>query len=162
MIKIFRISLVLLWMLIIFTFSQTKGEKSANTSIGIIKNTVLKIGNGLYHIKLIKKPLTDKKASKIANSLNYPARKIMHMSEYFILTILIYNVLVLYPLKKKFLWNFLGSFIYAISDEIHQMFTARTSSFVDVLIDSIGIILAIYFIYNVNKIKTKRTLYLKK
>ena len=155
MIKIFRIIILVLWMLVIFTFSQSNGEKSSGRSIGILKNIVTNISDGLYKIKIINKPISEDRAQKIANNLNYPARKIMHMSEYFILALLIYNVLVLYEIKKIYLVTFITSVLYAISDEIHQLFTGRTSSIIDVFVDSIGILIAICFIYNVNKIKIK-------
>ena len=164
--KILRISLLIFWMLIIFNFSQTNGEKSSGKSIGIIKNVVVKVGNGLYNIKIINaillkacffgnKPLSDKNATTIANNLNYPFRKILHMSEYFILAILFYRVYILYKKKQIYLLTFLSAVLYAISDEFHQLFTGRTGTIVDVLFDSIGILFAIYIINNVKKRKTK-------
>ncbi len=153
--KILRISLLIFWMLIIFNFSQTNGEKSSGKSIGIIKNVVVKVGNVLYNIKIINKPLSDKNATTIANNLNYPFRKILHMSEYFILAILFYRVYILYKIKQIYLLTFLSAVLYAISDEFHQLFTGRTGTIVDVLFDSIGILFAIYIINNVKKRKTK-------
>ena len=153
--KILRISLLIFWMIIIFNFSQTNGEKSSGKSIGIIKNVVVKVGNGLYNIKIINKPLSDKNATTIANNLNYPFRKILHMSEYFILAILFYRVYILYKIKQIYLLTFLSAVLYAISDEFHQLFTGRTGTIVDVLFDSIGILFAIYIINNVKKRKTK-------
>ena len=153
--KILRISLLIFWMLIIFNFSQTNGEKSSGKSIGIIKNVVVKVGNGLYNIKIINKPLSEKNATTIANNLNYPFRKILHMSEYFILAILFYRVYILYKKKQIYLLTFLSAVLYAISDEFHQLFTGRTGTIVDVLFDSIGILFAIYIINNVKKRKTK-------
>ena len=156
MIKIFRITILLLWMGIIFTFSQSNGEKSSTKSIGILKNIVIRVSDSLYNIKIIKKKISDSNAQKIADNLNYPARKIMHMSEYFILTLLVHNVLVLYKIKKIYLITFCTSFLYAVSDEIHQLFTGRTCSIIDALVDSVGILIAIYFIYSVKNIKTKK------
>ena len=154
--KIIRLTLLILWMLVIFSFSQTNGEKSSGSSIGILKSTVIKVSNTLYDLRLIKNPLTDKQATKIANDLNYPARKIMHMSEYFILAILFYGVYILYNLKRIYIVTIISSILYAISDEIHQLFTGRTGTYVDVLFDTAGILIAIYVIYSVNKIKTKK------
>jgi VanZ family protein len=45
--------------------------------------------------------------------------------------------------------------LYAISDEIHQLFRARTGQVKDVFIDTIGILIAILFIKIIKKIKTK-------
>jgi VanZ family protein len=75
---------------------------------------------------------------------DFMLRKICHMLEYLILTFLLYRAfkgsfnmnssrLVIYPATL--------SFLYAVSDEIHQSFTpGRNCSMGDVLIDSIGII----------------------
>lgn len=156
MIKVFRITILILWMSIIFNFSQSTRKKSATESIGILKNIVIKVSDSLYNIKIIKNKLSDNEAQKIANKLNYPARKVMHISEYFILTLLIYNVLVLYSIKKIYLVTYICSALYSISDEIHQLFIGRTCSLVDALVDSIGILIAIYFIYSVKNIKTKK------
>ena len=157
MIKFIRITLVVLWMLIIFSFSQSNGEQSGSLSTGIIKNRIMDISKTLVKIKIVKKPLSEEKAMKIAENLNYPARKCIHMMEYFILTLLIYNALALYKIKKVYLISFITSVLYAISDEIHQLFTCRTGSVKDVIIDSFGIMLAILLIYNVNKRKTNKT-----
>lgn len=152
--KIIRISLVVVWMLIIFSFSQVKGEKSGSTSTNLIKDSVININRVLVKIK-IAKPIGDKQANKIAQNLNYPVRKIMHMAEYFILALLLYFAIILYNTKKTYSLTFIISVLYAISDEIHQLFTARTGSVKDVLIDTIGIIMAIIFIEIIKKIKTK-------
>jgi len=153
--RIIRISLVIIWMLVIFSFSQVKGEKSGSTSIELIKDSVININKVLVRIKLAK-PISDKKATEIAEFLNYPVRKVMHMAEYFILTLLLYWAIILYKIKHTYLCAFIISVLYAISDEIHQLFRARTGSVKDVLIDTIGIILAIAIVEIVKKIKTKR------
>ncbi len=71
-------------------------------------------------------------------------RKIAHITEYFILTFLLYrafkgsfNISVF----GLFMYPVAFSLLYAISDEIHQYFIlGRCCSAKDVLIDSIGII----------------------
>ena len=141
-------------MLIIFSFSQVKGEKSGTSSIKLIKDSVLNINKVLVKIK-IAKPISDKKAIKIAETLNYPVRKCIHMAEYFILALLIYFAIILYKTNKAYLLTFVISVLYAISDEVHQLFRARTGSVKDVLIDTIGIVIAIVFIKIIKKIKTK-------
>ena len=99
--KIIRISLVVVWMIIIFSFSQVKGEKSGSTSTNLIKNSIININRVLVKIK-IAKPIGDKQANKIAQNLNYPVRKIMHMAEYFILALLLYFAIILYNTKKTY------------------------------------------------------------
>lgn len=71
-------------------------------------------------------------------------RKIAHMTEYFILALLLYrafkgsfNLATFYLI----LWSFSLSFLYAISDEVHQAFVpTRYPSPADVFIDTVGII----------------------
>ncbi|MBN1383421.1 MAG: VanZ family protein [Elusimicrobia bacterium] len=77
-------------------------------------------------------------------------RKIAHITEYFVLTILLYRAF-----RRSFRLNLIPmlllpailSFLYAISDEYHQTFIVNRSGTVwDVLIDSVGILL-VMFIY---------------
>ena len=80
--------------------------------------------------------------------------KSFHLIEYAILAILF-----LLAITKNKLVVFI-SYMYAISDEIHQSFIpGRTSRFRDTLIDLIGILIGVFIF---NKIKAKLTSYLKK
>jgi len=72
-------------------------------------------------------------------------RKLAHIIEYLILTFLLYRAF-----KRSFnlsashliFWSSVLSFLYAISDEIHQRFVpTRSGNLEDVLIDAVGIIL---------------------
>jgi len=81
-------------------------------------------------------------------------RKIVHITEYFIFTFLLYRAF-----RGSFNINFIRlfmypaafAFLYAISDEIHQYFVlGRSCSTQDVLIDSIGII-GFYILTRVKK-----------
>ncbi len=71
-------------------------------------------------------------------------RKCAHMTEYFILAFLFYRALkVTFALKFALLIfiTALSSLLYAISDEVHQLFVvSRSGNIRDILIDSIGII----------------------
>ncbi|MCM8782257.1 MAG: VanZ family protein [Candidatus Omnitrophica bacterium] len=72
-------------------------------------------------------------------------RKIAHIAEYFILTMLLYRAFKNSFSLKSFsliFWPVILSLIYAISDEIHQLFVpTREGSLQDVLINSGGICL---------------------
>ncbi|MDP2044112.1 MAG: VanZ family protein [Candidatus Omnitrophota bacterium] len=71
-------------------------------------------------------------------------RKIAHISEYFILTFLLYRAFrdsFNMNAFRLFMYPAAFSFLYAMSDEIHQYFVLnRNCSIQDVLIDGIGII----------------------
>jgi len=80
------------------------------------------------------------------NLLIYIVRKIAHLTEYFILGILISNMITCY--NKKTYVAIIICVLYAISDELHQsLVPGRNSQITDILIDSVGSILGI-FIYN--------------
>jgi len=77
-------------------------------------------------------------------------RKIAHISEYGILAFLIWRAIfhsIRINLSKTYAWSGAFSFIYAISDEIHQIFVpTRHGSILDILIDGIGIGLMLCFL----------------
>ena len=79
---------------------------------------------------------------KIVAKLDHPVRKTAHASEYFLLGILASLSLFVWFKKNKIILLFAGfaiSVLYAISDEIHQMFVpGRAGMFTDVLIDAAG------------------------
>lgn len=147
---IISIIIVILWLLVIFVFSSM----NENTSHIQSQKVVQKIYTNKQTVennKIIKKNKYDQKIRKIA-----------HVTEFAILNILFVNLI--YQLKEKFKLKYLIisiilTFVYACTDEIHQIFVqGRTSSFIDVLIDTAGAIttsLIIYVIYKINIHKIK-------
>ena len=84
--------------------------------------------------------------SGLPSQWDFILRKTAHISEYFVLSFLVFNALSQHYIKKNkvLFYSFLFSFIYAVSDEYHQTFISeRNGNFYDVLIDSIGILLFI-------------------
>lgn len=75
-------------------------------------------------------------------------RKSAHIFEYFVLTLLLYRAIARNINKKTaILMAVLASLLYAVSDEYHQTFVfGRSGDPVDVLIDSAGIFIAIFFV----------------
>lgn len=85
--------------------------------------------------------------------LDFFVRKFLHIFEFFILTILAYNSFGSY--KKAYFF----AFFYAISDELHQHFTpGRGPSPIDVLVDIIGVILGIIFIWKELNVHLPKTI----
>jgi len=85
-------------------------------------------------------------------------RKIAHMTEYFVLTLLLYRAF-----KKSFrmtfgnllFWSAFLSFIYSLSDEYHQTFVSnRSGNLIDVSIDLIGILPAVFIYLEYRKKET--------
>ena len=77
----------LVMMCLIFSFSAQTGEESGSLS-SKISHMAVDVGNQIFHLDL-----TESEIESYAGSLEHPIRKLAHMTEYFILTIL-----VLFPL----------------------------------------------------------------
>ena len=144
--KIILFILVIMWMGIIFCFSSFSKEESLGQSNGLIYNTICKI------VELFDKNMTVAKRDNIAKTLSYPVRKLAHITEFLILCILVLAYINCFniDLKSKLILTFIICFVYACSDEIHQIFSNRGASFIDVIIDSIGVTIYLigYYIFN--------------
>ena len=134
--KILNISLLIIWMIFIFvmsSFSATESTNQSNIIVTVISSTI-----------------------NISNThlLTVTIRKLAHLTEYLILGILSYNVFKKY--NKSIHISVLVCFLYAISDEIHQIFIpGRSGQITDILIDAIGALIGIIIISNVNKNSNK-------
>ena len=147
--------LVFIWMLVIFNFSNMNTKKSNGKSKKIIYNSVntcLKVTNKINLTNVN----TSIKANELTNKLNLPLRKCAHATVYFVLGIVAFISLRYLGINHSYLISIIFCFLYACTDEIHQKFVpGRTSSFKDVLIDSLGCILGLLLVYIVNNIIIK-------
>ena len=169
--KIINIIIIIIWMMVIFSFSAMSGEESNAKSKEAIKETVNTIGTGnLKESVEVVSEVPTESSEKVTEStknkeemskeqlvekLNTPLRKCMHASEYCILSILILNCLQSYKIKKSksVIIAIVISFIYACTDEFHQLFViGRTSRFTDVLIDTTGAIIGTVFYIIISRI----------
>lgn len=79
-------------------------------------------------------------------------RKLAHMTEFFILA-LIFSKVIGFSIKKNYkilIVTIAFGILYAISDEVHQLFVpGRVGSVIDIMIDGLGVLLgaAVFFIY---------------
>lgn len=81
---------------------------------------------------------------------DFIVKKTAHLIEYGTLTTLFYRAFVNSNIKKRkaALISIILSVLYGLSDEFHQSFTpGRMPRFYDVIFDTIGSTLAIYFIW---------------
>ena len=125
---------MIIWMIFIFIMSNTNGNDSSSQS-NFFANIILQFIN------------IDKE------TLTFLIRKLAHMSEYAVLTLtFIYGFYKnQYPLKKIIVYSLICAFLYACTDEFHQLFIGgRAGQFTDVLIDTCGalITIVIYYFYN--------------
>ena len=141
--------LVVIWMAIIFMFSNQGSKQSLGGSRQIVRDAIETTVDTGEKIGIIKEKPTERKIKSVSVGLDYPFRKTIHMCEYFILMILVLNALYVSGVKDKKLYitGIIICFIYACTDEFHQSFLDRTAKFTDVLIDTTGALLGLLF-YN--------------
>lgn len=145
--QIIYIIFSVLWMSVIFMFSNKNANSSDNSSKGLIYNVVS------IYAKTFNKNI-DKE--ELVNKLNHPVRKLAHFTLYFILGFFVYHVFLYSKYKWKNIPTFIVCFLYSISDEVHQMFIpGRAGQVKDVLIDSSGVLAILLIIYIFNKLKYK-------
>ena len=149
------ILLIIAWCVVIFTFSAMPSNESNNKSKGtidIVTEKTLKITNKLG---ITNKHPSNQRMNNFIENLNKPLRKCMHASVYLVLSILIFCCLKMTKLNNGIisLLSVILSFLYACTDEFHQMFVSgRTSEWLDVMIDTVGAILGVIVINTIFKI----------
>ncbi len=117
-----RYLVVVAWMVVIFRFSTEAGDASSGRS-DIIVHWLQGIG-----------------IPGSGETLGFLVRKAAHMAEYAVLALLSFYALRAHIERgRALLWSFGVTVVYAISDEIHQLFVpGRTGSPRDVLVDALG------------------------
>ena len=141
--------LLVLWMGFIFSMSCENAEESSNTSGQTIKVVLSTVP------EFEKQPEEVKK--NIIEELQFITRKSAHFIGYMILGILASGLILQYEnINKKYPLAFLICVIYAILDEIHQLFVpGRAGQVRDVLIDSAGSLLGIIIVMAFEKLLIK-------
>lgn len=146
--KIIKILLVLIIMFTIFKFSSERDTVSTKRSDGIIIRTCEFV---------LGRQLSDKEKEIYLEKYVVYVRKTAHFTLYFLLGLTYISLLKEFNLndKKLLIYTIIFVFIYACSDEIHQLFVpGRSGEITDVLIDTTGGILA-SFIYTVFRIRRR-------
>ena len=133
--KYLSLILVITWMIVIFVMSSFGSSESTEQS-----STIVIFISNLFNINNI-------------HILTIIVRKLAHFTEYFILGILLCNLMNCYG--KKAIYAIVICIIYAISDEVHQYFVpGRDCRIIDVIIDSFGGIVG-YFVIKTYTYLTK-------
>jgi VanZ family protein len=128
-------TIIILWMILIFTLSDQQADDSTKLSDGVIEKT---IGN-IY--KTTHKNIEQNELVKIKEKYTHITRKTAHFTIYLILGLFVGLLLKEYNLetKKIIIYGIIICMLYAISDEIHQLFVSgRSGEIKDVLIDTCG------------------------
>ena len=130
-------TLLILWMLFIFIMSSFNGVMSSNQS-----GSIAVLIYNLFDISDTEK-------------VSFIVRKCAHVSEFFILGILVINLVSKYNVKHIYLISFIICVLYASSDEFHQLFVpGRSGQVTDVLIDLIGVVLGLLIFCLINHFKS--------
>ncbi len=147
--KTISIISLILWMIIIFSFSSADANKSTGTSDKVM-TTMIEIKDKITDQET---PISEKEI--IVKNSSFYVRKIAHITEYLILGLLMFNALKQFNILNIY-YAIILCILYSCTDEFHQLFiNGRSGSFRDVLIDTIGILLGTY-LYKILVIKKKK------
>ena len=153
--KIIKGFIVILCMLSIFLFSTDNSSESTRKS----NQVILGITN-LFH-----KDLSNKEKKKIIDMFFVPIRKMAHFGIYLVLGISFICFLREFsiPVLKLLLLSIFLTFLYACSDEVHQLFVpGRSGQVSDVLLDTIGASVGVGLYYLLFRKKLKEIGYEQK
>jgi len=120
---------LIIWLLLIFSFSQQPASESKLLSSNVTKSVV----------ETVEKVSPDKKLD--VDKVHHTLRKNAHFFLYFVLGVLVVIAFRNIMRSRGLLvgGSFLFCFVYACTDEIHQLFVpGRGAQVSDVLLDSAG------------------------
>ena len=144
---------VVLWMRVIYGFSEQTGLESTAVSNQVSGKLVKLVDALTGHSR------SPEEVKLLANKVEHLVRKAAHAAEYSVLAFLIYLHLSIYGINlgtKAFL-SWLVSTVYAFPDEWHQTVVAgRSASLKDIVIDSVGAALVLFVILMVSANRQSR------
>lgn len=123
--KYIKLGLLIIWLGVIYYFSSQTSTDSLNESNGLLEfiANILKVSD----------------IDSFINKYGQFIRELAHFTEFFILGLLICLNIYEYSNKNVILITFVLTALYAISDELHQMFVeGRVCTFKDIVIDTLG------------------------
>lgn len=135
--KIIITIITLIWMVVIFMFSNSPKDESTELSDSFIDNTIVQV------VKMFDKKA---KTKKIIETFSGPVRKLAHFTEYLILGVLMFLTFKSYGIEE-YSFVVIACILYAATDEMHQYFVpGRACKILDVIIDSLGSATGIFLI----------------
>ena len=142
-VKIIGITLILIWMITVFIFSNEKATESKVTSRKVTIAIVQAISG---------KDISDNE--KLLVSVDKIVRKLAHYTLYTVGGVLIISFAYTMDKtkKEKILYSIAFGVCFVITDEVHQLFVpGRTGRLLDVGIDTLGIITGILIFLIIKK-----------
>lgn len=150
-IRYILIILIILDCILIYKFSSQQSEQS-NESSGRVINFIIEVNP-------LTKDLSFEEKEELKEKIVLPIRKTAHFTVYASLGALLYSCTLTYDNlnnKKKLIISFILAFLYACSDEIHQLLVpGRSGRILDIFIDSMGAICGISIVYIIFKLIKK-------
>ena len=146
---IVRFILIIIWMIVVFCFSNQNAEISKNTSEGT--TTII--------IKAITKNIEINEQQNLIERIDPIIRKLAHYSIYLVGGMIIMNFMNFFTKtdEQKILYSIIIGIIYATTDEIHQYFIpGRSMSILDVFIDTLGLCTGIIIFLILQKLINKK------
>ena len=143
--QIIYMLLIIIWMVIVFTFSNQPADVSSKQSGGITEKVVKVITKD-------KKKITQSQRDVIETIV----RKCAHFVLYLIGGFLVANYLSTTKVQDKhiILYSIMFAMFYAITDEVHQLFVpGRSGELNDVLIDTAGSSVGTMIYWMIKKLK---------
>lgn len=153
--------LIIIWMVLIFYMSAQPGDTSGEIS-GSVSHLFMQIWNSVFGLGW-----NEGEVLHMAQTWDYPIRKLAHMTEFGILAMLGYWTLGSYERfrgsvhlietgsmrawlskNKRYVAAWLLTVCYAATDELHQLFVPdRNGNVFDVAVDGTGAVIALLFVY---------------
>lgn len=146
--KVIKIILIIIWMIVVFWFSNQGGTKSSGTSTRVtelIVDIVEKVNNKEYNLQEI-------------HQTEMIIRKLAHYTIYMVGGFLIMNYAysTSQTRKKQICCSLFFGMFYAMTDEFHQYFVpGRSARIFDVGIDTLGVITGILIYMTLMKLINK-------
>lgn len=145
--QVIGLLLIIIWMVIIFLFSNQQGNASSVTSNKVTKEII--------EVLPSTKHLEENQKNEIVKKVNPIMRKIAHYTIYLVggILIMFFISTIVQSEKRGVLFSVLIGLVYAITDEIHQMFMdGRTAKITDVFIDTLGVITGCLLVLLIKKL----------
>lgn len=158
--RVFSVILVIIWLLVIYSFSDTAGIISGNQTRQMFYNTVARASRFFYGIGLLNEEFEEATVDQIVENYHHVFRKLCHLFVYFMLGIFSYlSIIVIFGKGTLFssILTIIFSLGYSIFDELHQASVpSRTCTPMDVTIDTSGAIIACIILSIIVKYRRKR------
>ncbi len=126
------LTITILWMLLIFLFSAQLATDSETTSHFVGDLLASTFVRGYENWEIVRQ-------EQLVEGIDFFVRKSAHAFEYAVLCVLLVLTIRKYKKTSGFVSAFGITFLYSISDEIHQIFVpGRAGRITDVMIDMLG------------------------